>query len=101
MVPVSGSHGQKGDGEERETFKEPKTDAGGSKKSARGFLAVVKNDEGELKLRQGLSWADVKDGYPGDAMTVIFKDGKLSDKPDLNAMREVCRNNAEKLASKI
>ena len=46
-------------GEEREIFKDPKTDSG-TKKSARGLLAVYKDiPDGEYYLQQQVSWHDV------------------------------------------
>ena len=46
------------DGELREIFKDPKTDDG-TKKSARGLLAVFRDAEGKLFLKQQASWHDV------------------------------------------
>lgn len=45
-------------GEPREIFKSPKTDSG-TKKSAKGLLAVKRDEQGELYLQQSATWQDV------------------------------------------
>jgi len=47
-------------GELREIFKDPITDDG-TKKSARGLLAVHRSADGELKLQEGVGWDEVRD----------------------------------------
>lgn len=47
-------------GEGRSISKDPKTDDGWSKKSARGLLAVKRNDAGKLVLHQNVTWNEVK-----------------------------------------
>lgn len=53
-------------GEERDIFKSPKTDSG-VKKSAKGYLSVVKTD-GEYTLYEGRP-------MPGDELRQVFKNG--------------------------
>ena len=57
------------DGQEREIFKEPKTDSG-TKKSARGLLYV---DPDTLKLEDQVSWEKAATG----ALEPVFANGKL------------------------
>jgi nicotinamide phosphoribosyltransferase len=56
----------------REIFKDPKTDDG-TKKSARGLLSVVQNEEGELVLRDRCTWEEEKQGL----LETVFLDGEL------------------------
>lgn len=58
------------DGEEREIFKRPKTD-NGSKFSARGRLAVVRNEEGIPTLHQQLGDGSLRD----DMLQTVWIDG--------------------------
>lgn len=59
-------------GEERAIFKDPKTD-GGMKKSAKGYLAVFKNDDGEYVLHDEVAKA-VADNCE---LKEVYRDGKL------------------------
>lgn len=60
------------DGEERQIFKDPKTDDG-IKKSQKGRVIVVK-DGNSFKFLDGLS---LKDVVADDLLTEVFRDGKL------------------------
>lgn len=59
-------------GEERAIFKDPKTD-GGMKKSAKGYLAVFKNDNGDYVLHDEVTKV-VADNCE---LKEVFRDGKL------------------------
>ncbi len=73
------------DGEEILVSKEPKTDI--KKKSAKGFLAVVKSpNTGEYVLEEGLSFADIQN--PRNELAVVFQDGKLTRFQHLEEVRE-------------
>lgn len=73
------------DGEEILVSKEPKTDI--KKKSAKGFLAVVKSpNTGEYVLEDGLSFEDIKN--PRNELAVVFKDGKLTRFQHLDEVRD-------------
>ena len=60
------------DGELREIFKDPKTDDG-TKRSARGLLAVFENSAGELVLEEQTTWDKVRNC----AFEPVFRDGEL------------------------
>lgn len=58
----------------RNIFKDPKTDAGGVKKSAKGLLQVYRDEgTGELKLRDECTWEQEAEGE----LQTVFLDGKL------------------------
>jgi nicotinamide phosphoribosyltransferase len=59
-------------GQERQIFKDPKTD-NGIKKSQKGRVAVLK-DNNTLKVIDGLS---LNDDIKGDMLTEVFRDGQL------------------------
>ena len=73
-------------GEPQNIFKDPKTGSG--KKSAKGLLAVLKNDDGELYLRQEIPYDEYINGVEGDQMKVVFEDGEHLIKPTLKEIRE-------------
>lgn len=61
------------EGKGRAIYKDPKTD-NGIKKSAKGLLKVVRNEEsGKLELDDDVSWDEEKTGL----LKTVFKDGKL------------------------
>ena len=64
--------------------KEPKTDLG--KKSAKGFLKVVRNADGELELVDNLELDDVQS--PDNELRRVFYNGKLIVDEDLTTIRE-------------
>lgn len=76
----------------REIFKDPITDDG-TKKSARGYLAVHKNLENTYVLKDRVSAAEEKEGF----LRAIYKDGCFTGLPDfsqkLQDIREYIKNN--------
>lgn len=70
-------------GEERELFKDPKTD-NGVKKSARGLLRVDAVD-GHFVLADRQTW----DGEAGGALAPVFHDGKLVRRQSLSDIRSL------------
>ncbi|MEM6958762.1 MAG: nicotinate phosphoribosyltransferase, partial [Myxococcota bacterium] len=73
-------------GELREIFKDPVTDDG-TKKSARGLVAVYAED-GTYRLKDRASWDDVK----GCAFEPVFRDGELLRDEKLEAIRARLRS---------
>lgn len=72
-------------GESRELFKDPATDTGGTKKSAKGLLQVQNNLEGGFTLRDQVSEAEEMYG----ALQPVFKDGVLLRKQTLPEIRQI------------
>lgn len=72
------------DGQQIMVVKEPKTDLG--KKSAQGFLKVVRGEDGELKLVDNLQLEQVNDA--DNELRVVFRDGKLLVDETLTQIRE-------------
>lgn len=72
------------DGKQIMVVKEPKTDLG--KKSAKGFLKVVRNGSGELELVDNLELDEVQDA--DNELRRVFLDGKLIVDEDLTTIRE-------------
>ncbi len=70
------------DGELREIFKDPATDDG-TKRSARGLLAVSVNDAGELELEEQTTWGRVHNC----AFEPVFVDGELVRDETLSEIR--------------
>lgn len=79
-------------GEEILVSKEPKTDV--KKKSAKGFLSVVKDSDGDYRLVDGLSFEDIQS--PDNQLGVVFKDGKLVRFQTLEGIRENVANELKK-----
>lgn len=69
----------------REIFKDPITDDG-MKKSAKGLLAVFKNEVGELTLKDQATWNDVYSD--NNELKTVFFNGKLVSETTLTAIRE-------------
>ena len=67
-----------------EIFKDPVTDSG-MKKSARGLLRVIK-DEDTFKLEDQITWDEVNS--PDNQLKVIFKDGEFTNKVTFEEIRE-------------
>ena len=67
-----------------EIFKDPVTDTG-MKKSARGLLRVIK-DEDTFKLEDQITWDEVNS--PNNQLKVIFKDGEFTNKVTFEEIRE-------------
>lgn len=72
------------DGKQIMVVKEPKTDLG--KKSAKGFLKVVRNGSGELELVDNLELDEVQDA--DNELRRVFLNGKLIVDEDLTTIRE-------------
>lgn len=72
-------------GEGRDIYKSPKTGSG--KKSAKGLLAVLKDDNGDFYLRQEIPYDEYIKGVEGDQMQVVFEDGEQLVKPTLKEIR--------------
>lgn len=72
------------DGQQIMVVKEPKTDLG--KKSAQGFLKVVRGEDGELKLVDNLQLEQVNDA--DNELRAVFRDGKLLVDETLTEIRE-------------
>jgi nicotinamide phosphoribosyltransferase len=70
-------------GEDREIFKDPKTDDG-TKKSAKGLIAVHQNDDGSFYKRDQTTWEDVQNC----AFESVFLDGELMRDHTLAEIRE-------------
>ena len=77
------------DGELREIFKDPKTDDG-TKRSARGLLAVFENSAGELVLEEQTTWERVRNC----AFEPVFRDGELLRDETLADIRDRLRERA-------
>lgn len=71
-------------GEEILVSKEPKTDV--KKKSAKGFLSVVKDSDGDYRLVDGLSFEDIF--APENELAVVFRDGDLKRFQNLEEIRD-------------
>jgi len=73
------------DGQEVAIFKDPKTDDG-LKKSAKGFLKVVKDEDGEFVLVDELPFESIYDD--DNEMKVVFRNGELLIDQSLSEIRE-------------
>jgi len=74
------------DGQVREIFKDPVTDVGKTKKSAKGFTAVY-NRDGKYVLKDGATLEDVK----SCAFIRVYKDGVSHMRANLGRMRAAVR----------
>ena len=72
------------DGRQVMVVKEPKTDLG--KKSAKGFVKVIRGSDGELKLADNLGINQVSD--PDNELRTVFVNGKLLVDEDLDEIRQ-------------
>ena len=72
------------DGQQIMVVKEPKTDLG--KKSAKGFLKVVRNPLGQLELVDNCQLEDVQSD--DNELRRVFYNGKLIVDEDLTTIRE-------------
>lgn len=70
-------------GEGREIFKDPVTDDG-TKRSAKGLLAVYKNEIGDYYLHDQVSWKEEQNCE----LKTVFKDGKIFNEQTLSEIRE-------------
>lgn len=69
-------------GTDREIFKAPKTDDG-TKRSAKGLTAVLKDDQGRYYLKDQATWAEVHDC----ALQRVFHNGQLENEQTLAEIR--------------
>jgi nicotinamide phosphoribosyltransferase len=69
-------------GEARNIFKDPKTDDG-TKKSAKGLLAVFKEND-TLVLKDECTWEEEKQGL----LQTVFENGKIVNEQSLTEIRE-------------
>jgi nicotinamide phosphoribosyltransferase len=67
-----------------EIFKDPATDVGKTKKSARGLIAVHKDENGELYIKDQCTWEEEK----GGVMQVIFENGEFFNQTTLTEIRK-------------
>lgn len=72
------------DGNERQLFKNPKTDTGKFKKSQKGLIWVGFDENGEIIARDGFTEATLPDN---NMMTPIFRDGKMLKEESLADVR--------------
>lgn len=70
-------------GEEREIYKDPKTDSG-LKKSLKGLLQVYKDESGKIKVKDQCTWEEESQGL----LESVFRDGKLLKDFSLTEIRE-------------
>lgn len=70
-------------GEARNIFKDPKTDDG-TKKSAKGLLAVFKEND-TLILKDECTWEEEKQGL----LQTVFENGKIVNEQSLSTIREL------------
>jgi nicotinamide phosphoribosyltransferase len=80
------------DGEERFLLKDPKTDDG-TKKSLTGRVAVLKDDNGNLKSMDGLDKMRYNAFASLDQLETVFVDGVLIRNQSLAEIREILHNN--------
>ena len=73
-------------GEERQIFKDPKTDTSNFKKSQRGLVSVVKKDN-EFTLIDGMN-REQHDKIWSDELRIIFKDGSVREETSLAEIRK-------------
>lgn len=83
-------------GEYREIFKDPKTDTG-SKKSAKGFIRVIRDSDGELiLLDQQNPTVTLMDAHGGSSLLVpVFIDGHLNKDVGFDEVRATVDNELE------
>jgi len=71
-------------GEEKQIFKDPKTDDG-TKKSQKGAVVVIDNEFSGISYEDGKSLAEIDDGR--NIMQLIFKDGKAYNRTTFSGLR--------------
>ena len=78
-------------GEERQLFKNPKTDTGKFKKSQKGLIYVTTDENGEIVAYDGYTTETIpKDG---NLLQPIFRDGKMLKETTLAEVRQRLHNN--------
>lgn len=78
-------------GEERQLFKNPKTDTGKFKKSQKGLIYVTKNNNGEIVAYDGYNTETLP--KTGNLLQPIFKDGKMLKEVTLGEVRSRLHDN--------
>lgn len=78
-------------GEERQLFKNPKTDTGKFKKSQKGLIYVTKDNNGEIVAYDGYSTETLP--KTGNLLQPIFRDGKMLKEVTLNGIRSRLHDN--------
>lgn len=77
----------------KELFKDPKTD-NGMKKSAKGLLAVFRDENGKLYCKQSATWEEVFDCE----FRIVFQDGMAYNEQSLAEIRELMAKNRRRVA---
>lgn len=72
--------------EQREIFKDPLTDIASFKKSAKGLLMVVKDENGKLILKDQVTKAE--ENSDNNLLKPVFKDGKMIKEFSLSEIKE-------------
>ncbi|MCY9737481.1 nicotinate phosphoribosyltransferase [Paenibacillus alvei] len=78
-------------GEEKQIFKDPKTDSG-MKKSQMGMVVVYKDDDGNITYKDGLSIEETVTCGLDEIMQNIFLNGHLRNEQSLKEIRERLNN---------
>ena len=77
-----------------EVFKDPKTDSG-TKKSAKGLLRVIKDEDGEYTLEDQIT--PQQESSDENELVVIFKEGILYNETSLEEIRGRVNNEIKRL----
>lgn len=78
-------------GEERQLFKNPKTDTGKFKKSQKGLIYVTKDNNGEIVAYDGYNTETLP--KTGNLLQPIFRDGKMLKEVTLGGIRSRLHDN--------
>lgn len=78
-------------GEERQLFKNPKTDTGKFKKSQKGLIYVTKDNNGEIVAYDGYNTENLP--KTGNLLQPIFRDGKMLKEVTLGGIRSRLHDN--------
>ena len=89
-IAVKATWCQDKDGDERQLFKNPKTDTGKFKKSQKGLIYVSLDKNGEIIARDGFTTKDIPDN---NMLQPIFRDGKMVNETTLAEIRNRLHNN--------
>lgn len=89
-IAVKATWCQDKDGDERQLFKNPKTDTGKFKKSQKGLIYVSLDENGEIIARDGFTTKDIPDN---NMLQPIFRDGKMVNETTLAEIRNRLHNN--------
>lgn len=75
------------DGKEIEIYKDPKTDSDSIKKSLRGKVVVIKNDDGQLNVIDRLCNNEYIEHSKENMLQTVFKNGKILRETSLKEIR--------------